>query len=207
MESASFCGGFSPVKRFVAACTASIVSIVLFALSADLRAQSPATPRTNAELRTRVAELEQQLLKLLGDHQRLESDYKVLLTATCPTPSPAPLFMSPPAPTTPIASTATPETDLPPGFIKSVEFGVTERNRVFWRYAWNVTVYNGGSDRRHTFDVVMQFLDQNGLVIDTDRAYRQTVDAFAERTLRGAALVGLPEAVNVASVHAIVTPR
>jgi hypothetical protein len=87
-------------------------------------------------------------------------------------------------------------------FVKDVDFGVTEQNRVFMRFGWRVTVKNG-IPRPQTYDVEVQFLDSRGLVVDTARRYRQTIAAQDEQTLRGDALISVPAAFGVTQVNAI----
>src|SRR4030095_10913170 len=87
-------------------------------------------------------------------------------------------------------------------FVKDVDFGVTEQNRVFVRFGWKVTVKNG-IPRPQTYDVEVQFLDSRGLVVTTDRLYLQTISAQDEQTLRSDALISLPAGSAVAGVRAV----
>jgi hypothetical protein len=87
-------------------------------------------------------------------------------------------------------------------YVKGVDFGVTEQNRVFARFGWKATIHNG-TPRAHTYDVEVQFLDDRGLIIDTDRLYRHVIAGQDEQVLRGEALVGFPAAVNVKKVNVI----
>jgi hypothetical protein len=91
-------------------------------------------------------------------------------------------------------------------YVKDATFGTTEVNSVFIRYGWAVTVKNGIS-RAQTFDLAVQFLDKNGLVIDTSHVYGRGIAAQDEQTIRGDALIRLPAALNVASVQAVATRK
>lgn len=89
-------------------------------------------------------------------------------------------------------------------FVKDVDFGVTEQNRVFVRFGWKVTVKNG-IPRAQTYDMELQFLDSRGLVVNTERRYRQTIAAQDEQTLRGEALISVPAAFRVTQINAVAT--
>ena len=87
-------------------------------------------------------------------------------------------------------------------YITSVEFGTTEINRVFVRYGWKLTIKNGLS-RTQVFDLVVQFLDQNDLVVDSARVYAESIGAQDVRTLYGDKLISMPGATRVVKVHAV----
>jgi hypothetical protein len=170
-----------------------------------LYAQVPSA--SNAELRARLRALEE-------DIKRLQSDYALLLT-TCAPPATGSLA---PANTpsrvevavTPIAPVPDPPQPTGPDyswFIRSTEFGVTESNRTFIRFAYTVSINNGGSSRPRAFDITVQFLDENGLVVDTGRLYRQVVDAYGERTFRDDVLIRMPGALRVVRAEATATLR
>jgi hypothetical protein len=91
-------------------------------------------------------------------------------------------------------------------FVKSVTFGVTETNKVFMRYGWTVTIKNG-LDRNQAFDFIVQFLDKDGLMIDSARVYGETIAAFDERTINGDKLVSMPGGSLVAKVQAVATRK
>lgn len=88
--------------------------------------------------------------------------------------------------------------------VESVDFRVTEKNNVCYRFGWIAIVRNGGAHGQ-PFDLTVQFLDKDGFVVDSDRAHRQAVDAFETRTLTGETFVSLPGALRVAQVKATAT--
>ena len=53
-------------------------------------------------------------------------------------------------------------------YVKSVDFGVTEANKVFIRFRWKVVIHNG-IDRAQAFDLAAPFIDDRDFVVDTDR--------------------------------------
>ena len=87
-------------------------------------------------------------------------------------------------------------------YVKDPTFGVTEQNDVFFRYGWKVTIHNG-TPRRHIYDVEVQFLDDRGLIVNTDRLYRQVIEGQAEQVLRGDALIRVPAALKVTKVNVV----
>ncbi|HWF85397.1 MAG TPA: hypothetical protein VG222_11135 [Vicinamibacterales bacterium] len=199
----------------------TLAALFALTLAPVLHAQSPAPSITNANLRSQVSALQQEILGL-------QRDYQMLLT-TCQN--------TPPAPSSPAALNGDAamadrleraasrlqqvqldadnrlaqqrqqqliDDDL--WVVKSADFGVTESNRVFVRYAWNVTIKNG-LDRTQAFDVAVQFLDKDDLVIDTARVYGHTIAAYDETTINGDKLVSMPGALRVAKVTAVATRK
>jgi hypothetical protein len=191
-----------------------LVSVLGFAHSpvAGQSHTSAASP-TEAQLRSRIAILERDLAGLQADFD--------LLVKTCQDAAPrstAPSHDAAAAERLERASAALAEAraaeenrltqqrfqqqlenDL--WFVKSVDFGVTEANKTFMRFGWNV-VLNNGIDRPQSFDVVVYFLDGRGLVVDTARVYGRTIRAFSEETIYGATLIGMPGATSVVRVRA-----
>jgi len=186
-------------------------------LSANLWAQQPTRRLTSAELQAKVAALEQEL----GNVQR---DYQLLLT-TCQAPAAIRTVADANAAAERLALAAKDlqnaqanaenraeqlqhqqrvQDDL--WRVKSVDYGITESNRIFIRFGWTVTISNG-LDTTQAFDVTVQFLDKHGLVVDSQRKYGVVVGAFDEGTIRDSALVSMPGALNVASVHAVASRR
>jgi hypothetical protein len=86
--------------------------------------------------------------------------------------------------------------------VRNPDFGVTEANRIFVRYGWKVTVKNG-IPRPQIFDVVVQFLNARGLVIDTARLYQQGIAGQDEQTIQGDKLISQPGAQQVASISIV----
>jgi len=167
--------------------------------------QSSMKPSTNAELRARVATLEAEIT-------RLQRDYELVLATCQQVPAAEPRSAPPVGRLEREVTPRLPEPSQPTGtdhswFLRSLDYGVIETNRVFSRFSWAVTLNNGGGERPRAFDVTIQFLDSNGLIIDTDNLYRQVVGAFGEETFRGSALVRMPSALNVVKAVANVKVR
>lgn len=193
---------------------------LMASLGATLYAQVPAAPLTNAQLRAKVVALEQELIGLRNDNT-------ILITAC------ANAQAQPPTAAPAVADQAEEqiarakarleqvkletfnrqeqqrqqqELDDASWIVRDVGFGVTEANQVFIRFGWKVTIKNG-LDRTQAFDLAVQFLDGNGLVVDTARVYGATINAFDERTITESELISMPGAQRVASVKAIATRK
>jgi hypothetical protein len=74
------------------------------------------------------------------------------------------------------------------------------------RFGWKVTVRNG-LGRSEVFDISVQFLDKNDLVIATAALGVQTIRAYDEQAVTGDVIIRLPAALNVASAKAVVNRR
>jgi hypothetical protein len=176
------------------------------------KSAAPAKTPTVAELRARVAALEQELAGV-------RQDYGVLLTATCRTPQADQSVGT--AGDIERATAAAKQQALYDAndrayeeqvrrledmnwYVKDPTFGVTEQNNVFFRFAWNVTI-NNGIPRRQTYDVDVQFLNDRGLIVHTDHLYRQVIQGQAEQVLRGDALISVRAALAVSKVHVVAT--
>jgi hypothetical protein len=90
--------------------------------------------------------------------------------------------------------------------VQSVDYRVTEVNSVFARFAWKVTVWNGGTAVRR-FDLEIQFLDKGGFVVDRAYQFGQVIGPMDVKTITGDDLVRMPGAQTVASVKAMATPK
>lgn len=199
------------MKTFLAA------SLVVVGLSPVLHAQSPTKPITNAELRAKVAALQR-------DIEGLQRDQRLLMMACQAGPVvPAPMVDTPAAMVAALAAGVSRVAEIEASnqrdreyelqqqrlenaawYVKDVDFGITESNRVFIRYGWKVTIKNG-IPRPQTFDLVVQFLNKEDLVIDSVRLYRQGIAAQDEKTITGDVLISMPGALNVTSVKAMAT--
>ena len=91
-------------------------------------------------------------------------------------------------------------------YVKDPTFGITEQNKVFFRFGWNVTI-NNGIPRRQTYDVEVQFLNDRGLIVHTDRLYRQVIQGQAQEILRGDALIRVPAALAVTQINVVAKRR
>lgn len=175
----------------------------LFSLSATLvQAQPTPTPHppTIADLQTRIAVLQ-------AENDNLKRDNGILIAA-CQQPAPAPPAAEPTAADR-MAKTAADrqqqELDDASWFVKDPTFAITETNRVFQRYAWKATLHNSIPRPQH-YDVIVQFVDAQGIILDTARLYNQAIRAGDEIQLSGEHLVRIADALRVASVR-ILAPR
>lgn len=87
-----------------------------------------------------------------------------------------------------------------------IESRITEKNSVFWRFAWKLSIKNN-RNTASSFDAEIQFLDEEGFVIDTEREFDLQVRPKEEKVFTGDTLIGADVAPNVKSVKAIVAPR
>jgi hypothetical protein len=170
-------------------------------LSASVDAQravrsSPSTalragPPTIAQLQARVHELE-------AENADLARNYDLLL-ASCRNQA---------APDTSSSATEpgarrTRNVDDDLFWIGSLDYGVTETTSAFMRFGWKVTIHNKLA-RNEIFDITVQFLNKDNLVIDSGHLGVQTIRAFDEQEVTGDVLIRLPGALNVVSAKAIV---
>jgi hypothetical protein len=165
---------------------AGVVLGITIALAATLGAQqtSRATrPPTTAQLQARIAKLE-------GENAVLARSYDTLL-ASCRGQ----------AERDEVRKSRNVDDDL--FWIASVDYGITETTAAFIRFGWKVTIHNGLA-RNEVFDVTVQFLNKDDLVIDSARLGVQTIRAFEEQTVTGDAVIRLPAALNVVSAKALV---
>jgi hypothetical protein len=179
-------------------------------LTAGSQAQAPDAPLTPPELRARVAALEQDLAGL-------RKDYQLLLT-TCQSPAPAPRAAraerSPAAVATvptvaPLKESKLDEerrVDNDSWYVQVMDYVAIETSAEWTRYGWTVKIKNG-IRRPQTFDLVVQFLDKDGLVIDSDQLTNQTVAATDEQTMQGNKAINMPGAIEVVKVNVIATRR
>ena len=90
--------------------------------------------------------------------------------------------------------------------VVSVDSRVTERNDSWWRFAWRLTMRNTGANDR-VFNATIQFQDEDGFVIDSDRGYNLILKAGEEKSFTGFSLVRLPGARNVHQTYAKVQEK
>jgi hypothetical protein len=176
---------------------------------------------STVELRARIAALEQQL----ADQQR---DYAVLLKAAHPSqppPLPAPADEQVERARAAAQQRATEEADRTleaanerayleqqrrledaSWYVQDLDFGVTERNNTYARFAWKATVKNG-TPRAQIYDIEVQFLDSRDLIVDTAHLYREVIAAQDQQVLRGDRLISMPAALNVTKIHAVAKRR
>jgi len=90
----------------------------------------------------------------------------------------------------------------PPSFkIIDVEIKVTEKNDVWWKYAWRLRVQNSDISAV-SLTAIIEFQDKDGFIIEQDTEYDLNVPAGKERTFTGYALINAKVAKNVAQVDA-----
>jgi hypothetical protein len=87
--------------------------------------------------------------------------------------------------------------------ILDVTYGVTETTVTNLRFGWKVTILND-LGRNEAFDVTVQFLDKNDLVIGTGHLGFQTIRAHDRQSINGDAIIALPAALNVVSAKAVI---
>jgi hypothetical protein len=183
------------------------------ALASVASAQAP-VPSPDAALHARVAILE-------AENARLQGDYRILLTASCPASSPAPPAVAPPfrLERAVAAGTGSPdpvdraeqrrqdrELDDAAWSVSAVESRIAETNAGFARIAWKVTIKND-IGRPQAFDFVVQFLDKDGFVVDTADLSGETVAALTERTIAGDKQVKAPGGLRVTHIKAVATRK
>jgi hypothetical protein len=168
---------------------AGVVLGITIALVATLGAQqtsragrSPA-PSAAAQLQARINKLEEE-------HAALARSYDTLL-ASCRGQ----------AEHDEARKTRNADDDL--FWIASVNYGITENTAAFMRFGWKVRVHNG-LGRNEVFDLTVQFLNKDDLVIDSGRLGVQTIKAFDEQDVTGDVVIRMPAALNVTSAKAII---
>jgi hypothetical protein len=183
------------------------VLMTLFAASLAAQRTSRSTKQpTNAQLQARIIQLE-------DDNAVLTRNYD-LLRASCQ--SEVERNAHPATASDPVAQEATAAKDTPGGVrrpprnieddlfhIVDVNYGVTETASTYMRFGWKVTIRNG-LGRNEVFDITVQFLDKNDLVIGTAALGVQTIRAYDEQAVTGDVIIRLPAALNVASAKAVV---
>lgn len=85
--------------------------------------------------------------------------------------------------------------------IADISTKVTEKNSVWWRFSWNLTLKNN-TDRTRTTAADIKWVDSEGFVIDSAHEYSLEIPANSEKTFNGFALIQVPGASNVESVQA-----
>jgi hypothetical protein len=148
--------------------------------------------RTNAKLLTRIHELE-------TEHADLARNYDQLL-ASCRNHA-EPDDRSTGGAEPGAKRTRNADDDL--FWIAALNYGVTETTSTFMRFGWKVTLHNG-LGRNEIFDVTVQFLNKDDLVVESGRLGVQTIRAFEDQEVTGDVIIRLPSALNVASAKAIV---
>lgn len=90
--------------------------------------------------------------------------------------------------------------------IVEVDTRVTEMNNVWWKYAWLLTLENQSSDLL-VLAAEIQFLDEDGFVVDDDIALDLRLGAGETKTFRDYVLVDASVASSVDAINALVKVR
>ena len=185
-----------------------VISMTLLAVSlAAQRTSRTSKPPTIAQLQARINQLEDDNAVLMRNYD--------LLRASCQ--SPVERNAHPPAAGDPVAQDTTTARDTTTGGVRrpprnvdddlfhivDVNYGVTETASTYLRFGWKVTIRNG-LGRNEVFDLSVQFLDKNDLVIGTSTLGVQTIRAYGEEAVSGDVIIRLPAALNVTSAKAVV---
>jgi hypothetical protein len=85
--------------------------------------------------------------------------------------------------------------------IEAIDTRATETNDVWTRYAWKLSVSNGG-EAPGTFSVRIEWQDADGFVIDHDEEYGLSVSAHDTHTFTGDKLIDYPAASRVSKIEA-----
>jgi hypothetical protein len=81
-----------------------------------------------------------------------------------------------------------------------IDTRVTEQNRVWWKYAWKVSVKNL-TDRPQSIDLKIKWIDADGFEVDSTREYNLRVPASQEETFDGAEMIQLPSAKQIDGIE------
>lgn len=90
--------------------------------------------------------------------------------------------------------------------IISIDSKVTEKNNVWWKYAWKLTMRNRSSDTV-VFTGNIEFLDGDGFVIDDALIGASAINSGVTKTFTGYTLVNVPGAYKVHSTTVKITER
>lgn len=88
--------------------------------------------------------------------------------------------------------------------ITNLKYTVTEKNEIWWRFSWQLSLKNNTSSIVDFF-VNVSFLDRNGFIIDDDIAYPPEFAPKERRTIKGYALIDAELAPNVKGIEAEVS--
>lgn len=154
---------------------------------------------------------------LIDDMRRREAAFKQI-ESKLPQPNVAAVKESAPArqpsvkPVTPTVAAAVPdygripeppapERQRPAVDILSSSYSITERNKVFWRFSWKMSLRN---QERTPIAVRagMEFLDSRGYILDTDNE-TQTIDGSTMTDISGFALISVDQASAVTQARAV----
>jgi len=101
----------------------------------------------------------------------------------------------------PAASSSSSRPPAPSFRVVSLRYRVTERNNVWWKYSWILTIRNNVSAPLKLW-VTIKFKDADGFIVDQNREYDLHVPAGSEQTFTGFDLISCPEARSVRDADA-----
>jgi hypothetical protein len=84
--------------------------------------------------------------------------------------------------------------------IVNIDTKVTEKNSVWWRFSWVLTIKNS-SDRDRTISPVLKWVDKDKFVLDQDTQYSLVVPAGQEATFNGYQLIDITTAQSVEGIE------
>lgn len=90
--------------------------------------------------------------------------------------------------------------------ILSSEYAVTERNRVWWRFSWKITVRNQSRDPI-VVSAGMEFKDASGFILDTGTSDQRVIDGSTVVEISDTSLVSVSQAVRVTQATATIRQR
>lgn len=81
-----------------------------------------------------------------------------------------------------------------------IDTRVTEKNDVWWKYAWKVKIENH-TDRPKSVDAKIKWVDVDGFEIDSAREYNLRVSAESEEVFDGSEMIQLPSAEQIDGIE------
>jgi len=86
--------------------------------------------------------------------------------------------------------------------IQSVQYRITEKNDVWWRFAWTLKINNTGIEPLVGLRTDIKFLDSEGFVVDTDTEYGIYIAPGETRTIRENTLIDFPSSATIRQISA-----
>ena len=85
--------------------------------------------------------------------------------------------------------------------VSDIDARVTEKNEVFWKYSWKLTLNNPNAEQA-SVNAIIEFLDSDEFVLANDRQFGLVLDAQEKKTFSGFTLVKAEIAPRVRRVAA-----
>ncbi len=89
--------------------------------------------------------------------------------------------------------------------VTNVEYRITEKNNVWWRFSWKISVWNRGNEPAR-FNAVVNFFEQQGFIVDRSYALQLYIAASDSRSFDGSALINVSIAPKIARATGEVRP-